>query len=67
LGGVGEEFTLDFHILKNAPSAVILSDEFLFETNAFAKYDCYLIDENDEDEDAQFSVIDLDLSYVNKG
>jgi hypothetical protein len=67
LGAVGEEYTLDFHILKNAPAAVILSDEFLFGTNAFAEYDCYLIDEDDEDEDAQFFVIDLDRSYVNKG
>jgi hypothetical protein len=67
VGAVGEEYTLDFHILKNAPAAVILSDEFLFGTNACAEYDCYLIDEDDEDEDAQFFVIDLDRSYVNKG
>jgi hypothetical protein len=43
--GVSGEHDLDIHILKNAPAAVILSDDFLFGTNAFSKYDCYLLDE----------------------
>jgi hypothetical protein len=43
--GVSGEHDLDFHILKNAPAAVILSDDFLFGTNAISKYDYYLVDE----------------------
>jgi hypothetical protein len=31
---------LDFHVLKNAPAEVILSDSFLFETEAFSQYEC---------------------------
>jgi hypothetical protein len=63
----GEEHRLDFHILKNAPASVILNDEFLFGTNAFAEFGCYLVDEDDEDEDAYFFVIDVDMSYYNEG
>jgi hypothetical protein len=64
----GAEHTLDFHILKNAPAAVILSDEFLFETNAFAEFEFCLIDEDDdEDGNAHFFVIDRDLTYQNQG
>jgi hypothetical protein len=66
-GVQGKEYTLDFHILKNAPAPVILNDEFLFGTYAFAEFDCYLIDEDDEDEDAHFFVIDVDMSYYNEG
>ncbi|KAF2820691.1 hypothetical protein CC86DRAFT_116678 [Ophiobolus disseminans] len=54
---------LDFHILKNAPASVILSDNFLFQTKAFTEYDCYLMDEDDEDEDAYFFAIDIDRKF----
>lgn len=69
LGGVEKEHLLDFHILKNAPANVILSDEFLFGTNAFAEYDCYLVDEDDEDEeaDAYFHGIRIDKSHKTAG
>ncbi|KAI1830307.1 hypothetical protein DTO013E5_8891 [Penicillium roqueforti] len=40
--GHDDEFTspypLDFHILKNAPANVVLSDSFLFDTKAFPQY-----------------------------
>jgi hypothetical protein len=61
-GGRNVPYNLDFHILKNAPANVILSDDFLFGTNAFVLYDCFLVDEDDEDEDAFFFVIDIDAS-----
>jgi hypothetical protein len=65
--GGAKEHLLDFHILKNAPAAVILIDDFLFgETRAFAEYHCYLVDEDDEDEDAQFFAIDIDLNYYHE-
>ena len=51
LGGSGKEHTLDFHILKDAPADVILSDDFLYDTEAFAEYDCYLVDEDEEEDD----------------
>jgi hypothetical protein len=51
LGGRSMNHVLDFHILKDAPADVILSDDFLHDTEAFAAYDCYLIDVDDEDED----------------
>ncbi|KAH8728445.1 hypothetical protein GQ44DRAFT_609601 [Phaeosphaeriaceae sp. PMI808] len=60
-----EEYILDFHIIKKALAPVILSDEFLFDTNAFSKFECFLIDEDDEgkDEDAYFLAIDIDSNY----
>lgn len=69
LGGVDKEHLLDFHILKNAPANVILSDELLFGTNAFEEYDCYLVDEDDEDDDADayFHGIRIDESYTPQG
>lgn len=66
-GWDGEEFSLDFHILKNAPAAVILNDEFLFGTNTFAEYDCYLTDDDHEDEDAYFFAIDIEDSDASLG
>ncbi|KAH3995783.1 hypothetical protein HBI56_105480 [Parastagonospora nodorum] len=63
----GEEYSLDFHVLKNAPAAVILSDEFLFGVNAFAEYDCYLTDDGDEDEEAYLFAIDIDNSDLGLG
>lgn len=68
LGGVGSEHKLDFHILKNAPADVILSDEFLFGTNAFVEYDCYLVDDDDEDHEAEayFYGIRIDESHKPK-
>lgn len=53
LGGSGKEHDLDFHIMKNAPADVILSDDFLNETSAFIEYDCYLVDEDDEDDESE--------------
>jgi hypothetical protein len=61
------DYKLDFHILKNAPANVILSDEFLFGTNAFSEYDCYLVDDDDEDEDGYFFAIDIDMNYYHQG
>lgn len=69
LGGAGKEHKLDFHILKGAPADVILSDEFIFGTNAFIEYDCYLVDEDDDDEeaDAYFYGIQIDKSHKTNG
>lgn len=53
LGGMCKEHTLDFHILPDAPADVILSDDFLYDTEAFAEYDCYLIDEDEDGDDAE--------------
>jgi predicted aspartyl protease len=51
LGGRSVEYMLDFHVLKDAPADIILSDDFLHDTEAFAEYDCYLIDVDDEDDE----------------
>ncbi|CAI7611594.1 unnamed protein product [Penicillium glandicola] len=66
--GCDGEFTspypLNFHILKNAPANVILSDTFLFDTKAFSQYHHYLIDDDDDCEDEDmliyFFAIDID-------
>ena len=66
LGGDDEDHYLDFHILKNAPARVILSDSFLFDTEAYSRYECYLLDDEDKeelDEDAYFFTISHDPSY----
>ncbi|KAF4767373.1 hypothetical protein HAV15_009158 [Penicillium sp. str.  len=47
----GVSYELDFHILKNAPANVILSDTFLFDTQAFSEYHHYLIDSDDDYDD----------------
>ncbi|KAH6220288.1 hypothetical protein HBI42_104440 [Parastagonospora nodorum] len=60
---LNEEYSLDFHVLQNAPAAVILSDEFLFGTNAFSEYDCYLMDDDDMGEDEYLFAIDVDLRH----
>jgi hypothetical protein len=67
--GNKHEHFLDFHVLKNAPAEVILSDSFLFETEAFSQYECYMLDEEDEDfgVDAYFFTISYDPSYRNRG
>ncbi|KAF2006682.1 hypothetical protein P154DRAFT_413347, partial [Amniculicola lignicola CBS 123094] len=62
-GGKSEQYSLDFHILKNAPANVILSDTFLFDTHAYSEYDCYLIDDDDDDDDAFFFAIDIDTTH----
>ncbi|KAJ4366346.1 hypothetical protein N0V83_007982 [Neocucurbitaria cava] len=64
-GDAGTEHNLDFHILKGAPADVILSDEFIFGTNEFIEYDCYLVDEDEDDEetDAYFFAIQIDKSH----
>lgn len=58
--GTSTTHLLDFHVLKNNPAAVILSDDILFSTNAYSEYDCYLIDEDDDDDEAYFLAIDID-------
>lgn len=66
--GRDDEFTspypLDFHILKNAPANIVLSDTFLFDTKAFSQYHQYLIDDDDDYEDEEmrmyFFAIDID-------
>jgi hypothetical protein len=67
-GVAGEQQMLDFHVLRNAPANVILSEDFLLGdgTNAFAEYNCYLVDDEDDDNDASCFVIDIDTSYVNE-
>lgn len=56
---------LNFHILKNSPADVILNDSLLFETQAFSRYQSFLIDddvdfEEYEDEDVQIYVFAID-------
>lgn len=56
---------LNFHILKNSPADVILNDSLLFETQAFSRYQSFLIDddvdfEEYEDEDVQVYVFAID-------
>lgn len=60
----GQQHMLDFHVLPNAPAEVILSDTFLFDNEAFSRYECYLVDEEDDDPDAFFFAIDIDQDYA---
>jgi hypothetical protein len=63
-GGQSQRFQLDFHILKHSPANVILSDKFLFSTEAFCNYECFLVDDDeDDDEDAYFFAIDVVVSH----
>jgi hypothetical protein len=62
-----KEYSLDFHLLKNAPAPVILSDQLLFEADAYSTFDCYLDDEDEEDDDAYFLAIDIDTNYQHEG
>lgn len=65
--GCDGEFTspypLNFHILKDAPANVVLSDTFLFDTKAFSKYHRYLLDDDDdcEDEDMLIYLFAIDI------
>lgn len=52
--GIRRDHYLDFHILKNAPANVILSDSFLFSTNAYSEFDCFLIDDDEGDDDEAY-------------
>ena len=61
----GELHMLDFHVLPNAPAEVILSDTFLFDNEAFSRYECYLVDEDDDDPEAFFFAIDIEENPVN--
>jgi hypothetical protein len=66
--GAGKGHFLDFHNFENAPAPVILSEDFLFgTTNAFVEYDCFLVDEDAEDENAHFFAIDIDTDYHRNG
>jgi len=52
LADEGKNFLLDFYILKDAPSDVILSENFLLrESRAFTEYSDYLLDDYEEEED----------------
>ncbi|KAH7086521.1 hypothetical protein FB567DRAFT_497743 [Paraphoma chrysanthemicola] len=62
-----QQHTLDFHIMRDAPAPVILSDEFLFDTHAFIDFDCYLTDDDDDDDEAYFLAIDIDPNYRQEG
>jgi hypothetical protein len=62
-GGDGDHHNLNFHVLKNAPASVILSDTFLFGTEAFSRYNRYLVDDDDDDDDeAYFFAVDIDMN-----
>ena len=62
LSGRTTPHTLDFHIMKNAPARVILSEHFLLEeTHAFSEYDCYLLDADDEDDHEEGYILAIDL------
>lgn len=60
--GDGQQHLLDFHALKHAPANVILSDTFLFGTEAFSRHNCYLVDQDVDDEETYFFAIDIDMS-----
>ncbi|KAH7395135.1 hypothetical protein DE146DRAFT_633488 [Phaeosphaeria sp. MPI-PUGE-AT-0046c] len=62
-----QEYSLDFHVLKNAPAPVILSDKLLFSTDAYSRYACYLEDDDDEDDEAYFLAIDIVADYTYEG
>jgi hypothetical protein len=55
-------YRLNFHILKNAPADVILCDTFLFDNEAFSRYEQYLVDNDDdyenEDDNSRCFAID---------
>jgi hypothetical protein len=66
--GASEEHILDFHVLKNAPAPIILSEDFLFTTDAFAEFDRFLLDKDDEVEDeAYFFAIDTEKGHIKDG
>lgn len=67
INGDEQEHFLDFHVLKNAPAPVILSEKLLFDTEAFSRYACYLEDADEEDDDAYFLAIDIDINYRHEG
>jgi hypothetical protein len=62
-----EGYYRDFHILENAPAPIILNDSFLFGTEAFSKYDCYLLDELEEDDDGYCCHITTDHNCKPQG
>jgi hypothetical protein len=68
-GVVDKSYNLNFHILENSPAPIILSDSFLFDTDAYDEYDCYLIDEDikDDDYDTYFFHIGYDFNYDAQG
>jgi hypothetical protein len=68
-GVADKSYNLNFHILENSPAPIILSDSFLFDTDAYDEYDCYLIDEDikDDDYDTYFFHIGYDFSYDAQG
>jgi hypothetical protein len=71
LANEGKSFPLDFYILKDAPSDVILSENFLLrETQAFTDYSDYLLDgyeEEEYEEEGYIFVIRKETSLQYKG
>ncbi|KAF2184810.1 hypothetical protein K469DRAFT_688417 [Zopfia rhizophila CBS 207.26] len=68
-GQISEEssspYTLNFYIMKKAPASVILCDTFLFENEAFSRYNQHLVDDDDDEvdddeDDGHFFAIDID-------
>jgi hypothetical protein len=62
-----EQHLMNLHVLKNAPTAIILSKDFLLEQgrNAFADYGCYLVGNESEGDPAGCFIIDRDTSHIN--
>jgi hypothetical protein len=66
----GKSFPLDFYILKDAPSDVILSENFLLrESRAFTEYSDYLLDDYEEEDEGEgyIFVISKETSLQYKG
>lgn len=66
-GPDAEEHLLDFHILRNAPANIVLSDSFLFKTQAFSKYSDCLSDGEGQDEHGYLCLMTRDSTYNPKG
>jgi hypothetical protein len=63
-----EEYTLDFHILKDSPAAIILNNDFLFDTDSFSEFDAWLLDEDTgEDEEPHLFFISFDPEHYAQG
>lgn len=62
-----QEHILNFHILKNPPAPVILSDKLFFDTDAYSQYECYLEDKDNEDDETYLIAIDIDDNYLHEG
>jgi hypothetical protein len=59
-----EEHLLDFHILKNAPARIILSNSFLYGTEAYSRHHCYLVDDDEESNDCNEEIYFFAIEYA---